>query len=62
MYERHIEGKVDPSSRVADRPATVAWDPNKYKAQTMMTNRLSALNEGDGQRGSALTGNVPGTN
>ena len=31
QYKSHIEGKVDPNIRCADRPETAAFDPAKLK-------------------------------
>jgi len=33
-YKAHIEGKIDPNIRCADRPETAAFDPNKLKLRS----------------------------
>lgn len=50
QYSKHIEGKIDPSLRVGERPSTTPYDANKAKMRSTRMSMMGHSTQADTDR------------
>lgn len=58
QYAKHIEGKMDPSVRIGERPSTTPYDANKAKMRSTRMSMMGQSTQADTERGRSVMRNT----